>query len=87
MIEFGFIMAFVGLVVYAVSIAMAIYIMEEKGRSYKIGIAFAMVPIVGHFILTFIPATDVQLLKDAKERDLISNKEFIEKTQEIKLKK
>lgn len=87
MVEFGFMMAFVGMVVYAVSIAMAIYIMEEKGRSTKVAIAFAMVPFVGHFILALIPSTDKQLLIDAKDRHLISNEEFEEKTQSIEIKK
>ena len=87
MIEFGFMMAFVAMVVFAVSIGMGIYIMGEKGRSQKIGAAAGFLPIVGHFFLAFVPASDKNILEDAKNRKLISNEEFNEKTQMIDLKK
>ena len=87
MVEFGFIMALVAIIVFATSAGMGIYIMAEKGRSQKVGAIVGLIPFIGHFFLAFVPASDRNVLQDAKERNLISKDEFIEKTQIIDLKK
>lgn len=87
MVEFGIIMALVAMIILATSAGMGIYIMAEKGRSQKIGAIVGLIPFIGHFFLAFVPASDRNILKDAKERNLISKDEFNEKTQLIDLKK
>lgn len=82
MSNFVIFLVFLILLVELVSIAVAIYMANERGLKLWQGLLWGFLPIVGQLTIAFIPISDRNLVDEMYDRDLITKDDY-DKTIEI----